>query len=110
MTFQPRRAIVTASDSGIGRATAVALATAGMDVGITWHTDEPGAQKTAAEVREAGARAEVTRLDTSDLAQCGDVIDALAGRLGGVDVFVNNAGTGSSTLALDVTIDQWRHV
>jgi NAD(P)-dependent dehydrogenase (short-subunit alcohol dehydrogenase family) len=110
MTFQPRRAIVTASDSGIGRATAVALAAAGMDVGITWHSDEAGAQYTAAEVRASGVKAEVARLDTSDLGGCGDVIDDLAGRLGGVDVFVNNAGTGAGTLALDMTLDQWRHV
>jgi NAD(P)-dependent dehydrogenase (short-subunit alcohol dehydrogenase family) len=110
MTFQPRHAIVTASDSGIGRATAVALAGAGLDVGITWHTDEAGAHGTAEEVRAAGVKAEVTRLDTSDLGRCGDVIDELAGRLGGVEVFVNNAGTGSSTLALDMTIEQWRHV
>jgi NAD(P)-dependent dehydrogenase (short-subunit alcohol dehydrogenase family) len=110
MTFQPRRAIVTASDSGIGRATAVALAAAGLDIGITWHTDEAGAQDTAAEVRKAGVKAEVARLDTSQLDSCGDVIDDLAGRLGGVDVFVNNAGTGSATPALDMTLDQWRHV
>jgi NAD(P)-dependent dehydrogenase (short-subunit alcohol dehydrogenase family) len=110
MTFQPRRAIVTASDSGIGRATAVTLAAAGMDIGITWHTDEAGAHDTAAEARDAGVKAEVARLDTSDLAGCGDVIDELADRLGGVDVFVNNAGTGSATLALDMTIEQWRHV
>jgi NAD(P)-dependent dehydrogenase (short-subunit alcohol dehydrogenase family) len=110
MPFQPRRAIVTASDSGIGRATAVALAGAGMDIGVTWHSDEAGAQDTAAEVREAGVKAEVARLDTSELAGCGNVIDELADRLGGVDVFVNNAGTGSSTLALDMSIAEWRHV
>ena len=110
MSFQPRRAIVTASDSGIGRAAAVALAGAGMDVGITWHSDEAGAQDTAAEVRRAGARAEISRLDTADIAGCGDVIDELASRLGGVDVFVNNAGTGSATPALEMTLGQWRHV
>lgn len=110
MTFQPRRAIVTGSDSGIGRATAVALAACGMDVGITWHSDQAGAQATAAEVRGAGVNAEVARLDTSDLAGCGDVIDGLADRLGGVDVLVNNAGTGSATLALEMTVEQWRHV
>lgn len=110
MTFQPRHAIVTASDSGIGRATAVALGTAGLDVGVTWHSDEAGAQDTAAEVRKAGAKAEVAHLDTSDLASCGDVIDGLADRLGGVDVFVSNAGTGSATLALDMPLDEWRHV
>jgi NAD(P)-dependent dehydrogenase (short-subunit alcohol dehydrogenase family) len=110
MTFEPRRAIVTAADSGIGRATAVALAGQGLDIGITWHTDEDGAQQTAAEVRQAGVNAEVAQLDTTDLEGCGDVIGALAARLGGIDVFVNNAGTGSSTPALDLTMRQWRQV
>ena len=55
----PATAIVTGSDSGIGRATAVALAVAGCDVGITWHSDEAGAQETAEEVREHGRVAEV---------------------------------------------------
>ena len=40
--FSPQTAIVTGSDSGIGKATAVALAKAGMDVGITWHSDQAG--------------------------------------------------------------------
>jgi NAD(P)-dependent dehydrogenase (short-subunit alcohol dehydrogenase family) len=108
--FTPRTAIVTASDSGIGKATAVALAGTGMDVGITWHTDEDGAQATAEEVRGLGRRAEVARLDTSELSACGDVVDDLAGRLGGLDVFVNNAGTGASTLAVDMSLDEWRHI
>jgi NAD(P)-dependent dehydrogenase (short-subunit alcohol dehydrogenase family) len=110
MTFQPRTAIVTASDSGMGRATAVALAAAGLDIGVTWHSDEAGAQDTAAEVRRAGVKAEVTHLDTSELDSCGDVVDELADRLGGVDVFVNNAGTGSADLALDMAVDRWRQV
>jgi NAD(P)-dependent dehydrogenase (short-subunit alcohol dehydrogenase family) len=110
MPFQPHHAIVTASDSGIGRATAVTLAASGLDVGVTWHSDEAGAQDTAAEVEKAGVRAEVAHLDTADLDRCGDVIDDLAGRLGGVDVFVNNAGTGSAAQALDMTMDEWRHV
>jgi NAD(P)-dependent dehydrogenase (short-subunit alcohol dehydrogenase family) len=110
MTFAPHHAIVTASDSGIGRATAVALAASGLDVGVTWHTDQDGALDTAAEVRDAGGKAEVAHLDTSDLASCGNAIDELSDRLGGLDVFVNNAGTGSATLALDMTLDEWRHV
>jgi len=110
MSFAPRRAIVTASDSGIGRATAVALAASGMDVGLTWHTDYAGADATAAEVRDHGQAAVIARLDTAAFKSCGEVIDELADRLGGVDVFVNNAGTGSNTLALEMSLDEWRQV
>lgn len=108
MSFTPRTAVVTASDSGIGRATAVALAEAGLDVGITWHSDEQGANDTADEVRAHGRRAVVTRLDTSDLESCGDAVDGLIDELGGVDVFVNNAGRGDNAPFLDMTLDQWR--
>lgn len=109
-TFEPTRAIVTGADSGIGKATAVALAAAGMDVGIAWYGDEEGARVTAEEVRSHGVKAELAELDTSRLDECGDVVDDLIGRLGGVDVFVNNAGTGASTLFTDTTLDDWRHV
>lgn len=110
MITTDRTAIVTAADSGIGRATAVALAADGFDVGITWHTDEAGAESTAAEVREHGARAVVAHLDVAEIPACGDVVDRLVQELGGLDVFVNNAGTGIKTPFLDVEIDQWRHV
>lgn len=108
MTFEPRRAIVTASDSGIGRATAVALAEAGMDVGITWHTDEEGARRTAAEVEDRGRRAVVRRLDVADLEHAGDVVDELATELDGLEVFVNNAGAGGGTMFLDTDLETWR--
>lgn len=108
MNFDPHTAVVTGADSGIGRATAVALATAGLDVGITWHSDEAGARDTAAEVRSLGRRAEIAHLDTTDPASCGDVIDDLAHRLGRLDVFVNNAGTGDGTPFLQLDLDTWR--
>ena len=105
-----RIAIVTASDSGIGKSTAVALAQAGCDVGITWHQDEEGALGTAKEVRAAGQRAEVRRLDLSRLPDAANVIDELAEALGGLDVFVNNAGTGQSQPFLEHDYSSWLHV
>jgi NAD(P)-dependent dehydrogenase (short-subunit alcohol dehydrogenase family) len=101
----PRTAIVTGSDSGIGRATAVALARTGCDVGVTWHSDEDGARGTAKEITELGRRAEVRQLDLTRLPAAVDVIDELADELGGVDVLVNNSGTGTATPLLDIDYD-----
>ncbi|MEV0682120.1 SDR family oxidoreductase [Actinosynnema sp. NPDC050436] len=106
----PRTAIVTGADSGIGKAVAVALAGGGVDVGITYHEDRDGADRTAREVRDAGVRAAVRRLDLTDPPAGAAVVDELAGELGGVDVLVNCAGTGTAQKALEMSFDTWRSV
>src|SRR3954451_17086283 len=73
-----RVAIVTGSESGIGRAIAVALARQGCDVGITWHRYEAAGEATAEEVRSLGRRAEVRPLDLTRLPEAADVVDDLA--------------------------------
>ncbi|WP_280391622.1 SDR family oxidoreductase [Nocardia brasiliensis] len=106
----PLRAVVTGSDSGIGAAIAVALAGGGVDVGITYHADAAGAERTAAQVRERGAAAAVRHLDLGELPTAAAVIDELAEELGGLDVLVNCAGTGTAQRAMDMDFDTWRHV
>jgi NAD(P)-dependent dehydrogenase (short-subunit alcohol dehydrogenase family) len=105
-----RIAVVTGSDSGIGKATAAAFARAGYDLGITWHEDKDGAEDTAREVADAGGRAEVRHLDLTRADEAGGVIDTLIDALGGIDVLVNNAGTGYSAAFVDHDLDAWRHV
>ena len=103
-------ALITGSDSGIGRATAVRLAEAGTDIGITWHTDEKGAEETAEAVRSRGRRAAVAQLDLTRLPAAADTVDELCGELGRLDVLVNNAGTGTMTPFLDLGPDDVRRV
>ncbi|MFJ9643802.1 SDR family oxidoreductase [Streptomyces sp. NPDC004244] len=110
LDFSPTTAVVTGSDSGIGRAVAVRLAAAGMDVGVTWHLDEAGAQRTAEEVRSRGRRAAVARLDLADLPAAADVVDRLADELGRIDVLVNNAGIGTATPFLELDLATVRDV
>ena len=103
-------AIVTGGNSGIGRATVVALAEAGYDIGFTWHDKEDRAQSAIREITEHGVRADARQVDLHDPEKGAQMIDELADTLGGVDVFVSNAGYGSETPFLEMSPDEFRGV
>jgi NAD(P)-dependent dehydrogenase (short-subunit alcohol dehydrogenase family) len=104
-------AIVTGSDSGIGQESTKALAESGFDIGVTYRQDEDGAEETLAAVEAAGRRGEIRQQDLTNLPQAADVIDELADSLGGLDVLVNNAGTGDPTGEfLELSYGEWRQV
>src|SRR5947207_5702906 len=103
-------AIVTGGNSGIGRATAIELARAGFDVGITWHRAEERAQSAAREIEDAGARCEIRQLDLYAVDDGARALEDLADTLGGVDVLVNNAGYGSSKPFMEMSLEEWQGV
>ena len=100
----PRLAIVTGADSGIGRATALLLATEGFDIGLTVHHDTEGAAETTREVERRGQQCVAAPFDAAS-ADAGLVVDQLADQLGGLGVLVNVAGTGQSELAVDLPLE-----
>src|SRR4051812_29599588 len=103
-------AIITGSDSGIGKATAVALARRGHDIGITYNRDEGGARETADEVRSVGRRAEVRHLDLTQTDTVESTIEELIGALGGIHALVKNAGAGVDKPFLEISLEEWRDV
>jgi len=82
-----KRALVTGGTSGIGRATAEALAREGAHVLVSGRSDARGAEVVAA-IRKAGGEAEFVRADLGNV----DDVRALAARASDIDVLVNNAG------------------
>jgi NAD(P)-dependent dehydrogenase (short-subunit alcohol dehydrogenase family) len=94
MTTSPI-ALVTGGSRGLGRATALALAAAGVDVVITYRSSEAEAHDIVTEIEVLGRRGAALALDTTDVASFGAFTDALRGELpdGTFDILVNNAGT-----------------
>src|SRR4051794_12185389 len=88
-------ALITGSDSGIGQATAIAMAGEGADVVVTFFRDEQGAEETARHVGDAGRRAIVERVDVSDEQEVEAMFDRAIDELGHVDILVNNAAVPS---------------
>jgi NAD(P)-dependent dehydrogenase (short-subunit alcohol dehydrogenase family) len=105
-----RAAMITASDSGIGKATAVRLARDGFDVGVTWHSDREGAEDTAREIQGLGRRAVLRQLDVTNFGDAADTVEAVAAELAGLDVFVNNAGGGDTHPFLEFPLEDWQRV
>ncbi len=119
-----RVALVTGASRGIGKATAVALASAGFDVAITARTVHEGQgvddsdtagrtvpgslETTAALVEDAGARALSVPMDLMERASLTSGVDRVLREWGRFDVLVNNAvhtGPGSMIRFDDTTID-----
>lgn len=91
------RALVTGASKGIGRAGAVAMATAGAEVVLAARTLEE-MEETATALGEAGHAARVAQLDVTDRA----AVRALVEASGPFDILLNNAGTNIRQPFLDV--------
>ncbi|MBV9417066.1 MAG: SDR family oxidoreductase [Solirubrobacterales bacterium] len=103
-------AVVTGGNSGIGRATAVALASGGFDLGITWHRDASRAESAVAEIERLGRHCEARHADLREVEVGPRAVDELAEALGGIDALVNNAGHGTTTPFLAMPLADWRAV
>jgi 2-hydroxycyclohexanecarboxyl-CoA dehydrogenase len=106
MSLQDKVAVVTGAASGIGRATASALAAEGARV-VVADVDRAKGEAAAAELRAEGRRADYVHVDMTDPAS----IDAFAAevqqRFGPVDLLVNGAGWGKTQPFLEGTPEFW---
>lgn len=114
MTSVPRRfvgrtALVTGGGSGIGRATAVALAAEGARVVVSGRRDAPLA-RTVAEIRAAGGQALAVPADVTvehGPAGVGELVAETVDRYGALDLAVNAAGVPSWGLVADMPSSAW---
>lgn len=103
-------ALVTGGGSGIGRASALALAREGAAVVVT-DLNGDTAEQTAAQARAAGGQARALAQDTTDEARWIAVMASIRATERRLDIVLNNAGvSGGGKLLKDTTLADWRFV
>lgn len=91
-SLRGRRALVTGASRGIGAATVRLLARAGADVAVGYNTRRADAEAVADEARGFGVRAVTIAADVSTRSGSGLLVGTALAQLGGLDIFVGNAG------------------
>ncbi|WP_153556908.1 SDR family oxidoreductase [Roseimaritima sediminicola] len=84
-------ALITGSDSGIGRAVALAYAREGADVAISYLSEDEDAKRTAELVREAGVKSVTLKGDLREQSTCESLIQQVVDQFGKLEILINNA-------------------
>lgn len=104
-----RTALVTGASKGIGKATALTLAGAGLRVALAARTVEK-LEEVAAEIKSAGGEAFVVALDLASPESITAGIGTVQKEFGRVDILVNNAGITKDGLAVRMKQADWEQV
>ncbi|GAB1267622.1 SDR family NAD(P)-dependent oxidoreductase [Aurantivibrio infirmus] len=93
MKLQDSVAIITGSSSGIGAATAIALAEQGCHVVITYSRNSEGADKVADQCQQYGVKTLVVKANVAEDSDCCALVEATLAKFGRLNILINNAGT-----------------
>jgi NADP-dependent 3-hydroxy acid dehydrogenase YdfG len=112
LTFSPilmanKIALITGASSGIGKATALAFAGAGIDLALVGRSAERLAPVADAAIA-LGVKARTYELDLSQLAGVRDRVTQIAAEWGQIDIVVNNAGAAYTNHLMDIPLDAWQ--
>jgi NAD(P)-dependent dehydrogenase (short-subunit alcohol dehydrogenase family) len=105
-SLEGKAALVTGASSGLGRATAIALARAGADVALAARSKEQ-LQGAKEEVSELGRRALALPVDLASEAQTAEALGRTVEALGRIDILVNAAGTDAPGMVEQLSVEGW---
>ena len=105
-SLKDKVAVVTGASQGIGRATSLALASAGAKIAAAARNVEK-LQGLVAEIEAAGGEALAVTMDVADAASVKAGFQAVLAKFGRIDILVNNAGVTRDGLALRMKIEDW---
>ncbi|MGQ4664796.1 3-ketoacyl-ACP reductase [Metabacillus halosaccharovorans] len=102
-------ALVTGAGKGIGRATAIALAHEGVNVGLLARTEQDLVE-VAKEIEALGVKTAYATADVSSMEEVNAAVEKLKTSLGPVDILINNAGIGKFGKFLELEPEEWKKI
>lgn len=93
MDVKGKVGLITGSATGIGKATALMLASKGANIVINYSKSKSEAEKTLAEIKEMGVQGMLCKADVSQDTEVRQMLKQILNRFGRLDILVNNAGT-----------------
>lgn len=101
-------ALVTGSSSGIGYATALALAREGANIAVNYFHNKQGAQEVADKIKALGRQVLIFKADVSNSNEVNEMIRTVVDRFKRIDILVNNAGSHiQRSSVLEMTENLW---
>ncbi len=100
-------ALVTGASRGIGHASCLALARAGLSIAVGFRSDPEGAEEAGAKATAEGVQALAVSVDVRDEGSVDEAFKRIERELGSVRVVVNNAGFTRDGLAVKYSIENW---
>ncbi len=97
MNPEGKTALVTGGAVRVGKAITLALAQAGANIVINYHTSDDVAEQTLSEVRAIGVAGLAVKADISDPKQVKSMVGEAQNRFGSIDILVNNASLWKAT-------------
>jgi enoyl-[acyl-carrier protein] reductase III len=107
--LEGKTALVTGGGRGIGRATSLRLADAGVNIIVNFVRNRSAAEATVEEACSRGVRAHAIRANVGDPEAVEQLFDEIIEVTGGVDIVVSNAASGVQRPVLDLTVKHWNH-
>lgn len=107
--FNQQTALITGASSGIGKATALAFAKAGLKTVLIGRSIAK-LEAVAREIEQMGAEAAIYPLDLSVIDQAQARLRTIVSEVGAIDVLVNNAGMGYTAELIDTPLADWQAV
>ena len=101
-----RRALITGASSGIGKATALAFAKAGINLALVSRSQEK-LEAVQVAAQHTGVEAKVYPLDLAQIDQVQEKVGAIAADFGAIDILVNNAGMGYTGTLSETPLADW---